>query len=187
MQNTFFFALSTQQVAYAVGGLGLLLALPLLLAPAPSRAGLLAFPRHAPAAWLLTAATLLWVAWIISHAALGRFEFLKPGLYLATPAAFFLLINFLDELLAARALGGLLLLAANPVLNFVRWHDSSWRLVLVSLAYAWVVLGIVLVLSPYMFRRWMLPLVDTDGRLRLTGLLLAAGSAGVLYLGFAVY
>jgi len=187
MQNTFFFDLSLAQVAYLVGGLGLLLALPLPLAPAASRTGLLAFPRHTTSAWVLTAASLLWVSWIIPHAALGRFEFLKPALYLLTPAAFFLLINFLDELLAARSLGGILLLAANPVLNFARWHDSPWRLALSTLAYVWVVIGIVLVLSPYMFRRWVLPMVDTDTRSRFAGFALAAGSAALLYLGFAVY
>lgn len=187
MQNTFFVELSLQQVAHIVGGLGLLLALPLLLAPAASRSGLLAFPRSATAAWLLTAADLLWVAWIVFHAALGRFEFLKPGLYIVTPAAFFLLINFLDELLACRALGGFLLLAANPALTFARLNDSPWRLVISGIAYVWVVIGMVLVLSPYMFRRWVLPMVDTDARARAAGLLLAAGSLGVLYLGYAVY
>ena len=50
----------------------------LLVFPARVRAGLQAFPRSKWPGWALTAAGLFWVAWVVQHAALGRFESLKP-------------------------------------------------------------------------------------------------------------
>lgn len=180
--DTFFFDMTVRQAAWIIAILAFAQALPLLLAPAASRAGLLAFPRHQATAWILTAVDLMWVTWILLHGNLGPFDAVKPALYLIAPACFFLLINFLDELLAPRALGGLLLLAANPVLNAARWHDSDWRFVPIVLAYVWVVAGMLLVLSPYLFRRWALPWTAGDCRIRLAGtaLLLLALLLGVL-------
>jgi hypothetical protein len=40
--------------------------------------------------------------WVILHASLGRFDFLKPYVYAAGPCVF-LVIKFMDELLAPRA------------------------------------------------------------------------------------
>jgi hypothetical protein len=185
--DTFFFDLKLHQAALFTGALGVLLGLPLTLAPARCRALLSSFPRHPGAAWALTAACVLWVTWIVWHAALGRFEFLKPGLYLAAPAVFFLLIHFLDELLAARALGGLLLLMANPVLNAARWHDTPWRFVMTALAYAWVVAGMALVLSPYLFRRWSRVAAADDARCRATGIAALALAALLVGLGLTLY
>ena len=124
---------------------------------------------------------------MLLHANLGRFDIVKPALYLLAPACFFLLINFLDELLSARALGGLLLLIANPVLNAARWHDSAWRYVPIVLAYVWAVAGMLLVLSPYLFRRWVLPFCASDGRARLAGAALLALAILLGALAFAVF
>lgn len=111
-----------------------------------------AFPRNRAAALALTLINVLWVAIMVYHAPLGRFEWIRPFLYVLAPATFVAVIVFMDELLAPRMLGGFLLLIANPVLNAARWHESSWRLVVTVLVYAWIVWGIILVLSPYRFR-----------------------------------
>ncbi len=137
-----------------------------LFAPEFFRKWASAFPRSQTWAWILAAVDLFWVAWIILHAPLGRFENLKPGVYVAAPVAFLLIVFFMDELLAPRALGGLLLLLANPVLNAARWHVSNWRLIVTVLAYLWVVAGIVFVLSPYRLRDMIAWATASSGRLR---------------------
>lgn len=185
--DTFFFDLKLDQAAAFLGAVGLLASLALVMAPASCRAFLPGLGRHVPTAWTLTAIDLLWVAWIVFHAPLGRFEFLKPGLYLLTPIAFFLLIHFMDELLGARALGGLLLLMANPVLNAARWHDADARYVMTLIAYSWAVAGIALVLSPFLWRRWVSPWVATDARCRAAGTVKMAASLALLYLAWRVY
>lgn len=161
--------------------------IPVVLWPAAVRRGSLAFPRSRNMAWFLTAMDLAWVAWIILHAPLGRFEWVKPYVYVAAPIAFLLLVNFMDELLAPRALGGFLLLLANPVLNAARWHESPLRLVMTVLAYLWVIAGMVLVLSPYYFRRVAQWALKTDARCRLLGLFRMLIGLGILVLGLTVY
>mgnify|MGYP003585500246 CR=1 FL=1 len=179
--------LSLAHIALLLGAAGLAAGLWQLIAPAQVRRMLDAFPRSTATAWALTAIDLLWVAWLLHHTNLGRFDYLKPALYFLTPLSFFLLINYLDELLAARALGGLLLLLPHPVLQIAQWHPSEWRLVVVSLAYLWAVAGMALVLSPYLFRRTALIVVPTDARSRLSAALKLAVSIGLIGLGLTVY
>ena len=170
-------------VLTALGGLGILAGQVAARFPAAVRAGLVAFPRSQVPGWILTVVGVCWVAWVVQHAALGRFEGLKPLIPVAAVLLAGAMVYFLDELLAPRALGGLLLLVANPVLNAVRWADSAWRFVPVLIAYAWVIAGCALMLHPWLFRKWVERFCRTDGALRAAGwgktlvgaVLLAAG------------
>ena len=141
----------------------------LLVFPAQVRAGLQAFPRSKWPGWALTAAGLFWVAWVVQHAALGRFEGLKPLVPYAGILVFAAMVWLMDELLAPRALGGVLLLLANPVLNAVRWADSAWRFVPAVIAYAWVIAGCAFMLYPWLFRRWSARFVERPEWLRRAG------------------
>ncbi len=113
----------------------------------------------------------------------GRFEALKPLIPVLAVLVFAAIVWFLDELLSPRALGGLLLLVANPVLNGVRWSDSAWRFVPALMAYAWVIAGCALMLHPWLFRQMTERFLKSDGTVRWAGwgklvagaVLLAAG------------
>jgi uncharacterized protein YjeT (DUF2065 family) len=179
--------LSLQTLTFATAGLFIAVSLPCLLAPAAWRRALAEFPRHLPSAWILTGMDLLWVSNVVLHAPLGRFEFLKPAIYILGPLSFYLLVKYLDELLAPRALGGLLLLLPNPVLNAARWHPSDARLVMTVLAYVAVVAGMLLVLAPYRFRRWTAWWIESDARCRLGGRLKLAAALVLLGLAGFVY
>jgi hypothetical protein len=175
------------RIAWIVGAVLAVLSIPLLAAAPACRKWLPRFPRSPLAGRILAAADLIWVVTVMLHASLGRFEVVKPWLYVAGPAAYVAIILLMDELLAGRALGGLLLLLANPVLNAARWHDSDLRLVMTSFVYVWVVAGCILVLSPYRCRDAIAWLTAGDARCR------AAGAAGLLLgavfvaLGMRVY
>lgn len=166
-----------------LGALALLAGVFALGFPSALRKGLLAFPRSKGPGWVLTAIGVFWVSWVISHAALGRFEGVKPVIPLLAVLGFGAIVWFLDELLAPRALGGLLLLVANPMLNGVRWVESGWRFVPVLIAYAWVIAGCALMLHPWLFRRMAEKFLSQAGWLRAAGwgkvlggvVLLAAG------------
>ncbi len=167
-----------------LGALGLLAGFVALRFPGAVRAGLERFPRSKAPGWVLTAAGTFWVGWVIAHAALGRFEAVKPLVPILAVLSFGAIVYFLDELLAPRALGGLLMLLANPLLNGVRWSDSPWRYAVVLIAYAWVIAGCVLMLHPWAFRkaaaRFAAPgWLRAAGWTKLTGgaILLAAGGA----------
>ncbi len=166
-----------------LGVAGILIGGVILWQPGGCRRALTAFPRSRLPGWILSAIGVVWVTWVVQHAALGRFEFLKPVIPVAGLLLFAALVFLMDELLAPRALGGVLLLVANPILMGVRWADSAWRLVPVLIAYFWVLAGCALMLHPWLWG-WMLRrFYSTDASFRTAGwgkliggaILLAAG------------
>ncbi len=185
--ETFFFKLTAAQAAACIGVLGLFTGGAMIALPGATRQFLLNFGRNRAAAWVLTAIGLFWAAWLINHTPMERLGFIKPALYVATPIAFYLIITYMDDLLAARALGGILLLMANPVLLCTRWLDTDWRYLPIVLAYIWAVAGIALVLSPYLWRRWVAPFMKSDATCRTTGILKLAGGALFLWLAWRVF
>lgn len=174
-------------IAWTWGALHGLAAFALGWKPESTRKLLLAFPRSAMAGRVLTGIDLFWVAWIVFHASLGRFDALKPALYILTPVSYVLITIFMDELLSGRALGGLLLLLADPILDAIRWHDSPLRLLVTTLTYVMIVVGMTLVLSPYYFRRWVLAFAGSDGRGRWTGCACAVLAAALIVVGLSVH
>jgi len=167
-----------------LGGLGLMAGAGMLAFPAAVRRGLDAFPRSKAPGWILTAIGVFWVSWVVYHASLGRFDVLKPAVPVGAVVLFGAMVLFLDELLAPRALGGLLLLLANPMLMGVRWADSAWRYGVVLIAYAWVIAGCALMLHPWLFRRMTERFLGSADVLRRMGWLKLAGSAVLLAAGF---
>jgi len=137
-----------------------------LASPAAARKWLQSFPRSRKTAWMLTAIDLVWAGRLLYEAPLGRFDVVKPFIFVLTPIAVVLVSVFVDELLAPRALGGLFLLLAAPMLDVARWHVSPLRLVVTVLAYGMVVKGMVLIVCPYQFRKWVERLLSTDGQCR---------------------
>ena len=154
--------------------------------PDTLRRALTAFPRNRAAAVAFTLINVLWVAIMVYHAPLGRFEWIKPLLYILAPSTFFAVLVFMDELLAPRMLGGFLLLIANPALNAARWHESDWRLVLTLFVYVWIVWAMILVLSPYRFRHTAAWVFAGNRRLPVFGGFLALGAL-LIALASAVY
>ena len=174
--------------ALIIGGALCLLALLAIAKPGLFKQGVEGLPRNKPVSWALTAVCLFWAAWVLYHATFwGRFIVLRPAIFLAAPVAFVLIVWLLDELLAARALGGFLMLIANPILNIVRWLDTPWRLVLVVLAYALAILGMIFMMNPYRLRHIMARMIVTPERCRMiAGIGLCLGLV-IVGLGLFVY
>ena len=130
---------------------------------------LLDFPRNRIAGIMLAAVALSWAGWLIDQMQVGFLEPYKWTLYLLTPLTIYLVIFYLDELLAPRALGGLLLIVPTVVLDAARWQDSTFRYIPILFAYLWIILGILLVLAPYKFRRWSNPITQSERKCRWWG------------------
>lgn len=153
-----------------VGAVCVLGHLALLGAPAATRRALAVFPRNAWFGRTLAVVAFAWSTRLVMDMPLGFVEPYKSWLYVVAPLVYLLVILLMDELLAARALGGLLLLVAEPVLAAARMPGlSAWRLVIVALAYVWIIAGMALVLGPYWFRKTVETTCRTDARCRLTG------------------
>ncbi len=171
----------------ALGGLTAALCLAALLAPTWFRRQWQGFPRNPIWGCLLAAVDLAWAAYVVHGAELGMFGFLRPYIYPLAIMAYAMIIVLMNELLAPRALGGLLLLVSNPMLNAARWLDSPWRFVMVILAYVLVIKGMVLVLSPYWFRKAGERLYRSEAGCRAWGLTGFVFGLFLVALGLAVY
>ena len=83
---------------------------------------------------------------------MGEFSTFRRPFLIALPIGFFLAMRFVDEFLAVRALGILVLLAAEPLLEAAFFRYETSRLVLTVLAYILIVLGLIWVTLPYKLR-----------------------------------
>ncbi len=157
-----------------------------LLFPAPVRAGLVKFPRSVWPGRILLAVDMVWSAWAVNQMHFGGFDSAKVHLYWLAPVCIVLGCLYLEELLSVRALGGLLLLAAGPMLNVARFHPSAWRLVIPVLAYVWIIVGLFFLLCPWWFRR-MTERVRSDTAMRAWGAIRVLAGAGLIALALLVY
>lgn len=175
-------------VTCALGGALVILALASLYAPDAARRAWLGFARHDAAGWALTATGLAWACWLLlktpPFSAMPRIE---PMVYVGGPLAFFILVIFLDEMLAARALGGILLLLASPVLTAARMSESQASVVMTLLGYAGAIYGMVLVVSPFRLRRLAESVTADRNRFRAGNLAALAAGGLLLALGAFVY
>ncbi|MEI6034786.1 MAG: hypothetical protein WCS65_10970 [Verrucomicrobiae bacterium] len=110
------------------------------------------FPRSRPAATALLAVAAVWSFWLVSAIDLGEFSSLRSVMLAAIVAGAILSWIYVPEFLAVRSLGMLLLLAADPLLESAVLRTEPSRLLLVILAYAWVVAGLFFVGMPYLLR-----------------------------------
>lgn len=145
------------------------------------------FPRSVIPAWTLTALC----CWLGAKEALamnmGFLDAYKGYIYILAPLVFAASVIYMKELLAARALGGFLLLIAVPILQEARWHDSAWRLVVVVLVYLWIIYGLLLLLSPWWFRKIHRPFIEKEGIFKAAVYGKAAIGLVMLLLGIFVY
>ncbi len=170
-----------------LAGITLPLYAALFLKPAAMRAGFIRFPRSRWCGRLLAVAAVAWAAWVLREMPLGRFEHLKTWLVPLAVVFAGLVCYYMDELLAPRALGALLLLYPAPLLEAARLHDSRWSVVMSVVAYAMVIKGMALLLSPYLFRHFTERLLTTDKACRLAGTGGLAADALLLLLALTAY
>lgn len=175
-------------MAIGLGAFFVLVNVHAVFMPGAFRAALLAFPRSRYPAWALTALDLAWFGWLLYHEPLWPFfDYVRPWLVVIVPLVVVLVCVFVDELLAARALGGLLLLVGGPLLDAARWHPSAWRFLPIMLAYVWIIAGIIFVLTPFRLRRFFEFITRTPLRCRVGGAVRLALGLLLLWLGWQVF
>jgi len=110
------------------------------------------FPRSYVAGVSLLTICLLWTFWLLYTIPMGEFSAFRRPLLIALPIGYVLVLRFVDEFLAVRALGILCLLAAEPLLDaaFLRYETS--RLLVNVFAYLLILAGLFWVAIPYVLR-----------------------------------
>ena len=146
------YQLSLQTTGLAVGLLLFLSHALGLIKPSASIQFARAFPRSRVAATVLLLLAAVWSFLLVTEIDLGEFSRLRSLMLLGIVVGAVASWIYVDEFLAVRALGMLLLLASEPLLESCALRSEQSRLLLVSLAYAWVIAGLFFVGMPYLLR-----------------------------------
>ena len=139
-----------------------------------------AFPRSVPAGLVLIALAVAWSLLLVRTMDLGEFAPARGALTLGVIAGTVLSAQFMKEFLAVRALGMLLMLAADPLLSAAFLRPEPAKILLVLLAYAWILAGLFWVGMPWLMRDQITWLLAREWRFR------SAGIAGLVY-GAAIF
>jgi hypothetical protein len=172
------YQLSLHAIGVAVGLALLIIGAAGLVSPTSFRELARKLPRSRVAGIILLTAALLWTLWLLATIEMGEFASFRRPLLIALPIGYILVMRFVDEFLAVRALGILCLLLAEPLLDaaFLR-HESS-RLLVTVFAYVLVVAGLFWVTMPYLLRDQINWTAHSNTRWRfINGLVLAYGAA----------
>jgi len=145
------------------------------------------FPRHRLAGMVLLAVCLVWSLFLVSCMDMGEFFTWRRGILMLLPVSCFLVIIFVPEFLAVRALGSLMLLAAMPVLSAAFLQPQVSRLLLPILAYVWIILGMFFVGMPYLLRDGIQWLSQSKERCKMAALAGAAYGAALLIAAVVSY
>ena len=140
-----------------------------------AQAWLRALPRSKPLGVVLLTIASAWFFWLVWTMDLGEFSNWRQRVLVATPIAWWLAWKYVDEFLAARALGMLVLLGAEPLLEAAFLRPEMSRLFLVTLVYVWVAFALFWVGMPYTLRDQIAWITGAEKRWR------AAVFAGLAY------
>lgn len=157
--------------------------------PTAAAAAARRFPRSVP--WG-TALMLLATVWFLSYVAqenIADFAAIKPHLMVAFGVIGIGACLFVKDYLGARGLAVVALLLAKLMVDTGRPHleDTAWVLVNQTLAYALVVTGIWVTISPQRLRDWISWATATEARWRGVSATALALGAGLMLLGWTAY
>ena len=143
----------TLQTAGFVAGLFLvLIGLPGLLKPELIQRWAKQLPRSRVAGIVLLTLAFVWCFWLLATMEMGEFSSFRRPLLIVLPIGYLLIIFFVEEFLAVRALGILCLLAAEPLLEAAFFRYETSRLLVTVFSYLLVIAGLFWVTMPYLLR-----------------------------------
>lgn len=178
---------SLRLMGILAGGFLVLIGLAGLVKPASGRTFAGTFPRSRAAGIILLTIALVWSFWLLWTMEMGEFAAFRKPLLILLPIGYVLVMRFVDEFLAVRALGILCLLAAEPLIDAAFFRYERSRLLVTVFAYLLVIAGLLWVTMPYLLRDQLSWATRTDGRWRLLNGLAAGYGALILFFAFAQY
>lgn len=158
-----------------------------LVGPDAFRKTALAVPRSLPVGYVFMLISTAWFLYNVNAEQIADFANYKKlmlgGFGILGIGSCF----YLKDYLASRGFAVFLLLLAKLVCDSGRWVDSSLRLLLITWAYVWVIVGMWWTVSPYRMRDWIEWNVNDPGRLRILSGLRAAFGFALVGLGVTVF
>ena len=138
-----------------------------LARPHQAKVWLRAFPRSSQAGFILITAAAVWFFILVQVMDLGEFSNWRRTVLIGTPIAWFLTWRYVEEFLAVRALGMLVILAAEPLLESAFLRPEFSRLLLVAVVFVWIVFAMFWVGMPYTLRDQIAWLTGSEKRWRI--------------------
>lgn len=178
---------SLRTVGLLAGVVLILLSLPGLIRPEAMQDLLRRFPRSGIAGVVLLTITLVWSFWLLATMEMGEFAGFRKPLLIVLPIGYVLVLRFVEEYLAVRALGILCLLIAEPLLEAAFFRYETTRLFLTTLAYLMIVAGLFWVTMPYLLRDQIAWTSRSNTRWRLVHGIAAAYGLTILGCAFTQY
>jgi hypothetical protein len=158
-----------------------------LLKPKEFIEGARKFPRSLPWGYALMAAGVLGFFYFLRSESLSDFEKYKPVMFAAFGGVAVAVCIFVSDFLAVRGLAIAMMVLGKLMVDTARWHDSSWRLVIVIWAYVFVCLGIWFTVSPWRCRDLLHWFTASEQRLKNFSLVRLAFAVFVVVLGLTVF
>jgi hypothetical protein len=179
--------LSLQTAGIVAGVFLLILGLIGIILPDKIRSLAGKFPRSMTAGAVLLSLSFLWSFWLLATMEMGEFSSFRRPLLFILPVGFILILRFVNEFLAVRALGILCLLAAEPLLEaaFLRYESS--RLLVTVFAYLLIVAGLFWVTMPYLLRDQIAWSARSSARWRVLHIAALLYGAAMLVCAFTRY
>jgi hypothetical protein len=125
-----------------------------------------AMPRSRPLGIVLLTTAAVWSFYLVRTMDLGEFSSYRTAFTIVVPIAYYLTLTYVDEFLTARALGILLLLLSELIIEAAFLKPQISRLLIVVIAYLAIVKGMFFVGMPYLMRDGIHWLTSTDFRWR---------------------
>ncbi len=144
--------LSLQTAGLIAGSFLVFISLPGILKPGLVQNWAKRLPRSRIAGIVLLTIALVWSFWLLATMEMGEFSSFRRPLLIALPIGYLLVLRFVDEFLAVRALGILCLLAAEPLLDAAFFRYETSRLIVTVFAYLLIIAGLLWVTMPYLLR-----------------------------------
>ena len=145
------------------------------------------FPRSTVPAWVLTALCCFMGAREAAAMNMGAVDVIKPYIPFIAVGVFAASVIFMKELLAPRALGGFLCLIAVPICRTAAMSGSPLFQVLTAVVYLLVIYGIIILMSPWYFRKFYQPFVEKAGLFKVAAFGKTLMGLVILALGIFVY
>jgi hypothetical protein len=178
---------SLQTIGIVAGIFLVIIGLPGLLRPGLVQDLAKRLPRSFLAGVILLTIDLVWSFWLLATMEMGEFAGFRRLLLIALPIGYVLVLRFMDEFLAVRALGILCLLAAEPLLDAAFFRYEASRLFVTVFAYLLVVAGLFWVTMPYLLRDQINWIARDGGRWKITHGVAVAYGVVVLALAITQY
>jgi len=158
-----------------------------VLKPAEFASALRKFPRYTPLGYPLIIAPTAGFMYYVNLESVSDFAAFKPVLFVLFAAVCIGTCLFVRDYLPVRGLAVLLLVAAKLIVDSARWLDTPWRLVMILLAYGWVIAGMWFTIAPWRLRDLIQWATASHDRLRLLSALRLGIGLFVILLGLTVY